>query len=192
MDYTRTQSPNLSRIADIFARTLALMGKCRFPLYISKSTAEEWFDIWRMINVQRMERHGWPPVGPAEEQTSLHPTLASFRRNAERNQAKGRLRYLRARRMASQDDDGEVWGEDSFLEEPSENEKLSPDHSDSPLTLSGGLSLPLASSDPRLTFSSLKRSGDTLESGSSKERTRDEGVPPERGHVIGPKTPNMQ
>ena len=65
-----------------------------------------------------MERNGWPLVGSEEEQTALRPLMASFRRIARRNQAKARLRYLRARRMASQKDDGEVWGEDSFLGEP--------------------------------------------------------------------------
>ena len=44
-DETWTQAPNLSKIADIFARTFALMGKCRFPLYFSKTKAEEWFGI---------------------------------------------------------------------------------------------------------------------------------------------------
>ena len=95
-----------------------------------------------------------------------------------------RLRYLRAPRMASQDEDEEVWGEDSFLEEPSAGESLPPDRSDFPRTLSSALSLPLASSNPRFTFSSMKRSGDTLESGSTKERKKEEG-----GHVVAPRNP---
>ena len=107
--------------------------------------------------------------------------MTSFRRITERNQAKDRLLYFRARRTASQDDDEEVWGEESSLEELSEDESLPPDHSEFPLTLSGALSLPLASPDPRLTSASLKRPGDTLESGSTKERKKDDGVPPERG-----------
>ena len=91
--------------------------------------------------------------------------------------------------MASQDDDEEVWGEDSFLAEPSKDERVPPDHSDFPLTLPGALSLPHVSSDPRPTFSSLKRSGDTLESEPTKERKRDEGVPPDRVHVIVTRNP---
>ena len=72
------------------------------------------------------------------------------------------MRYLRARRLGSQEDGGEVCGEDSFLDEPSADERIPPENSDNPLTLSPRLSLTLASHDPRLTFSSLKRSGDTL------------------------------
>ena len=45
MDENWPQAPNLSKIADIFARTFTLMGKSRSPLYISKMRAEEWFDI---------------------------------------------------------------------------------------------------------------------------------------------------
>ena len=138
------------------------------------------------LNSQRMERNGWSFVGSEEEQTSLRPSMASFRRIAERNQAKARLRYLRARRMASKDDDEEVWGEDSFLDEPSADESLPPDHSDFQLTLSSALSLPLASTDPRLTFSSLKRSGDTLESESVKSGEKS------KGYVAAPRNPRRQ
>ena len=189
MDETWTQAPNLSKFADIFARTCSLMGQCRFPLYFSKNKEEERFDIWRRIDEERMKRNEWYFVGPQGEQTSLRPTMTSFRRIAARNQAKARLRYLRARRVASKGDDEEVWGADSFLEELSEGESLPPDHSEFPLTLSGALSLPLASSDPRLTFPSLKRSRDTLESGSTKERKKDDGVPPEQGRVAVPRHP---
>ena len=52
------QAPNLSKIAGIFARAMVLMGKCQFPSYLSKSQAEDWFLIWRMLNEQRMERNG--------------------------------------------------------------------------------------------------------------------------------------
>ena len=45
MDENWAQAPNLSKIADIFARAMALMGKCRFPLYIAESKAEDWFLI---------------------------------------------------------------------------------------------------------------------------------------------------
>ena len=55
IDANWMQAPNLPEIADIFARTMVLMGQRRFPLYISKSQAEEWFLIWRMLNGQRME-----------------------------------------------------------------------------------------------------------------------------------------
>ena len=41
MDENWIEAPNLSKIAGIFARTVVFMGKCRFPVYISKSRAEE-------------------------------------------------------------------------------------------------------------------------------------------------------
>ena len=102
--------------------------------------------------------------------------MASFCMIAERNQAKARRRYLRARRLTPLDDDGAVWDEDSYLDEPSADESLPPEPSDFSLTLPGELSLPLASPDPRLTDPSMKRSGDTLESGSTEERKKEEGA----------------
>ena len=83
----------------------------------------------KMINEERVTRNDWPFAGAPEEQNSLPPTITSFPRTADRNQEKTRLRYLRARRMASQDDDGGVWGEDSFFAEPSADEIIPPDHS---------------------------------------------------------------
>ena len=118
MDENWNQAPNLAKIADIFARTMELMGKCRCPLYFPESEAEDWFLIWRMLNGQRVARNGRSFVGFEEEQTSLRPSMASSRRSAERNQAEARLSSLRARRMASKDNDGEVWREESFLDEP--------------------------------------------------------------------------
>ena len=94
--------------------------------------------------------------------------------------------------MASQEDDGEVGGEKPFLEEPSADERLPPENSDFPLTVSRELSLPPASSDPRLTFSSLKRSGETLESGCTKERKKEEGAVREGGPVAVPRDPVNQ
>ena len=85
-DETWTQAPNQSKTADIFARTFALMGKCRFPLYFPKTKAEDSFDIWRMITEERMKHNDWSFGGTPEEQTSLHPTITAFRRIAERNQ----------------------------------------------------------------------------------------------------------
>ena len=96
---------------------------------------------------------------------------------------------MRTQRTASEDDDEEVWGEDSFVDEPSAAEGLPPVHSDFKLTLSCALSLPLTSTVPRLTFSSLKRSGDTLESESAKERKKEERGPGDAGYTVFHKTP---
>ena len=175
MDTNWTQAPNLSKIADIFARTMVFMGKCRVPLYLSESKAEDWFLIWRMLNDRRMERNGQAFTGAEGERKAFRPSTASLRRIAERNQAKARLRYLRARRLDSKEDGGVVPGEDSFQDEPLADESLPPENSDLLFTLSPDLSLPLGSSDRRLTFSSLKRPGGTLESESIKERKKEEG-----------------
>ena len=64
LDESWMHSPILAEIADIFARTFAMMGNCRLPLYISETKAEECFDIWRLINEQRMERFEWPLSWP--------------------------------------------------------------------------------------------------------------------------------
>ena len=132
MDANWIQAPNLPRIADIITRTVVLMEKCRFPFFMSKSQAEEWFLIWRMLNEQRMERNGWTLFGGQQERTALHPSMATLRWIAERNQAEARIRYLRARRLDAQEDDGEVWGEDSHLDEPSADGSLPPENSDIP------------------------------------------------------------
>ena len=75
-------------------------------------------------------------LGAEGRRNSLHPSLASFRRIAERSQAKARLRYLRARRLDSQEEDGAVWGEGSTLDEASADESLPPENSDLLFTLS--------------------------------------------------------
>ena len=36
----------LGAIADVFDRAFALIGSCRFPLYIAPTMAREWFEIW--------------------------------------------------------------------------------------------------------------------------------------------------
>ena len=138
-----------------------------------------------------MERNNWSFVGPKEQQTSLHQTATSFRVIAERNQAKARRRYLRARRLTPLDDNGEVWGNGPHLDDPSADDCLPPEPSDSPLTLSGALSPPVVISDPRLTFSSLKRSGDTLGSGPTKERKKEERIPQDVGNVTAPDCSNQ-
>ena len=57
---------NASKVADILARTFSLMGKRRVLPHFSKTKAGEWFDIWRMINEERMNRNNWSFVGPKE------------------------------------------------------------------------------------------------------------------------------
>ena len=113
MDITSAEAPKLSEIATIFASTSTLMGMCWLPLYIPQTKAVEWFDIWRMITEQRMTRHDWPFMGSEEERQSSHPSILSLRSIAERNQARARRRYLRARGLTPREDDGEVWDDNS-------------------------------------------------------------------------------
>ena len=61
------------------------------------------------------------------------------------------------------------------MDEPSADESRPPEKSDLLFNLSPELPLPLASPDPRLTFSSLKRSGGAPECGSIKEPKKEEG-----------------
>ena len=68
------------------------MGNCRFPLYISKTKAEESLDIWRLIKEQRMERYEWYFSGPNTGRDSLRPAIELFRTIAERNDARARRR----------------------------------------------------------------------------------------------------
>ena len=58
--------------------------------------------------------------------------MATFRRIAERRQEKARIRYLRARRLDSHEDDAGVWAEDAFLDETSAYESTPTEKSDIP------------------------------------------------------------
>ena len=58
-DASWTHDAGLDSIADIFSDTFALMGNCRFPLYITGGMVQEWFDSWKLISEQPMERNGW-------------------------------------------------------------------------------------------------------------------------------------
>ena len=78
------------------------MGDCRFLLFISREKAEERFDIWRLINEQRIARNEWSVSGFSTEQGTLRPTLALYRPVAERN-LRAR-RFLRAGHFNSHDD----------------------------------------------------------------------------------------
>ena len=151
MGGNRTHSQSLAKIADIFARTSTIMGNCRFPLYISKTKAEERRDILRAINERRMERNEWPFSGPNAEQDSLRPAIAVFRAIAERNHSRARRRFLRARCLAIQGGNGEVWEDDAHRADPSDDKGIPAESQDAPLNLPTHFSLPLRSLDPRLT-----------------------------------------
>ena len=103
-----------------------MMGNCCFPPYSSKEEAGEWFDTWRLINEQRMERYEWPFPEPNAEQDSLRPAIAEFRAIAGRNHSRARRRFLRARRLNSRGDNVEVWEDDVHHVDPSGDERFRP------------------------------------------------------------------
>ena len=154
-----------------------LDGQLSFSSYISTAKAEDWFDVWRLINEQRMGRYEWSSYGPNIEQDSLHPTIAFFRTIAERNQSRARRRLLRARRLNSQDDAVEVLENDVHHVDPSDDEGIPPESQDVPLNLPTYFSLPLSSLDPSITVRSVKRPCDTVESGFTKEPRTERGSP---------------
>ena len=86
------RADSLREIADVVARTFALMGSRRFPLYITPSRAREWFDIWKLMNGRRMERQGWSVSGTSEDPSVSQPTLKLFLSIAERNRGRARRR----------------------------------------------------------------------------------------------------
>ena len=80
----------------------------------------------------------------------------------------------------------DIWEDDMLPVEPTGDESIPPENAEAPLHLPSYLSLSLSSLDPRLTAQSMKRPGDTLESGSTKgPRTgrvnpqQDEGTDPQ-------------
>ena len=152
---------------DIFA--------CRLPLCVSKTKAEEWFDIWRLINEQRKETYGWSFPGPNAARDSLRPAEALFRAVAERHRARARRRFLRARYLNSQDGTVEVWEDDAHHVDPPDDENIPADSQEAPRNLPPYFALPLLSLDPRLPVQYVKRLGDTLESGSRKEPRTERG-----------------
>ena len=78
-----------------------MIGNFRSPPYIPKEKAEERFDIWRLINEQWMGRNEWSPSGSGAGRELSRPTVVVFRAVAERNHARPRRRFLRARYLNS-------------------------------------------------------------------------------------------
>ena len=69
---------SLGAMADVFGRTFALMGSCRFPLYVTPAMAREWFQIWKLINECRMGRQGWSLLATSEDPSISQPALKLF------------------------------------------------------------------------------------------------------------------
>ena len=140
---------------------VTVMGNCRPPIRLTREMAEDRFDAWRLINEQRMLRNGWSFSGSPSGRGALQPTLSLLRSVADRNDPRSHCRFLRARPLASQVDIVDVWEYDVHYVEPSDDESLPTERTDTPLNLPEYFSLPLSSLDPRLTTQSLERQGDT-------------------------------
>ena len=151
---------SLTDIADISSRAFTVMGNCRFPLYITSEMAEKWFDVWRLINEQRMTQNEWSFLGSSAETNTLQPTLTFFRSVAQRNHARSRLRFLRARSL-SPHLNLDVWDDEAHYVDPSGDESLPLERPEDPLNFPEYFFL--SSPDPRLTVQSLKRRGDPLD-----------------------------
>ena len=178
-------SSAIVKIADIFARTYTMTGNCRFPHYFSKSEAEAWFDSWHSLDERRIGRLGWSSSGSDSDQASLRPSISLFRAIAERNHLRPRRRFLRARRLSSQDDNVDIWEDDVLPVESSGDESILPENAEAPLRLPTYSSLPLSNLDPRLTAQSTERPGNTLESGST-EKPRADRVNPQQNEGTDP------
>ena len=50
---------NLGKLAHAFSKMFFTMGRCKFPIYLTKDKAETWFDMWEIINETRMARNAW-------------------------------------------------------------------------------------------------------------------------------------
>ena len=97
----RMHADSLGAIADVSSCTLHLMGNCRLPLHITSVMAREWFDVWKLINELRMRREGWTFSDPLDDASTLRPRLRFLRSIVARNQDRVCRRYLRDRRLDS-------------------------------------------------------------------------------------------
>ena len=54
---------NLGKLAQAFSKMFFAMGRCKFPIYLTRDKADAWFDMWRIINETRMTRNNWTFLG---------------------------------------------------------------------------------------------------------------------------------
>ena len=55
---------NLGKLAQAFSKMFFAMGRCKFPIYLTRDKADAWFDMWRIINETRMTRNNWSFIPP--------------------------------------------------------------------------------------------------------------------------------
>ena len=89
-DWDWSYAESLAAIADIFPNTFRSTGNCRFPLYITAGAAQEWFELWVLINEHRVARRGWSSWDAASDSAPIAPSVAPFRALAQRNHSRSR------------------------------------------------------------------------------------------------------
>ena len=57
VDEDWAHAPNLGKLAHAFAKMFFTMGRCKFPIYLTRDKADAWFDMWGIINETRMTRN---------------------------------------------------------------------------------------------------------------------------------------
>ena len=83
---------NLGKLAQAFSKMFFAMGRCKFPIYLTRDEAEAWFDTWEIINATRMTRNNWTFLGGNFD--TIHTSLKLFRSMAEQNQYRIRSRFF--------------------------------------------------------------------------------------------------
>ena len=56
-DETCAHALNLGKLAQAFSKMFFAMGRCAFPIYLTRGEADAWFDMWGIINETRMARN---------------------------------------------------------------------------------------------------------------------------------------
>ena len=54
---TWAHASNLGKLAQAFSKMFFAMGRGKFPIYLTRNKADDWFDMWRIINETRMTRN---------------------------------------------------------------------------------------------------------------------------------------
>ena len=107
----------------LLTRVFLLLGSRRFPLYITPTTAREWFDVWSLISQRRTQQRQWSSSSPFMDTDDIHPALQLFWAHAERSVDRARRRHLHACRSVI--DNGDVKLDDgSVIPEPSGGEPI--------------------------------------------------------------------
>ena len=125
------------------------MGRCKFPLYITKTMAED--NGGRIVNETRMIRNSWSFLG--FDHADISPSMLAFRVMVQRNQEKAKARYERVT-------NSKAAALGNITEDEEEDWPVSP--TDEFFGLPKEIDLTLSGCDPRWTFSSFKRTGGEL------------------------------